>query len=98
MAGERCETLSKVIIHELVDAISRSRSSRGRLRNGVTLGSTSRRRTFDVVDLAVPCSPLTTRIGCIASGFSGRGLDVTHAAADLPPTRSRLTWLGVRCP
>ena len=35
---------------------------------------------------------------CIALGFSGRGLDGTHAAADLPPTRSRRTWLGVRWP
>ena len=36
--------------------------------------------------------------GCMAFGFSGRGLDGTHAAADLLPTRSRRTWLGVRWP
>ncbi len=35
---------------------------------------------------------------CVALGCSGLGLDVTHAAVDSLLTKSRRTWLGVRCP
>ena len=56
----------------------------------------------DILELLVKylqifCTSLADIVmACIALGFSGRGLDATHAAADLLSTRSRLTWLGVR--
>ena len=58
-----CESRSSARSHELFAAIMKSRSSLGRHRRGLMLGSTSRRVTLDVVDFAVPCSPLKTKIG-----------------------------------
>ena len=57
------DRLSKPIIHEFDAEITRSRGSRGSDRNGAEFGSISALRSFCVVLLADPCSPLTLSTG-----------------------------------
>ena len=59
----RLETLSNANKCPLFAAMNRSRSSRGRARNGALLGSITLRRIAVKVDFAVPCSPATQRTG-----------------------------------
>ena len=60
-----------------------------------TLGSSmlilERRLRMGIVAVVAVSIPLVIWWLCMAFGFSGRGLDGTHAAADLLPMRSRRT-------
>ena len=60
--------------------------------------SSSRKSTGTAIRPSGPRPTIREPGWCIAFGFSGRGLDGTHAAADSLLTRSRRTWLGVRWP
>ena len=59
----RPDTLSKASRWPLLAAMNRSRSSRGRARNGAVLGSSNALRIAEKVDFAEPCSPDSTIIG-----------------------------------
>ena len=82
---ERVEpgTLSKASTGPLLAAMNRSRSSRGKARNGAVFGSSNARRIAEKVDFAEPCSPESP-----GSTRAQSGLVPTSSAATARPRTS----------
>jgi hypothetical protein len=91
------EMLSSATVQDAAAVTAHCRTSRGADRSGAGDGSISETRNRAAVDLAVPCSPVSARIGCGISGTSAATSQPTISPNPASTTLSSLrSWSSSR--